>query len=277
MHRRKGRRVRELRGDNVSLSHSQSHNMAGKKKKKGARPGIAQQDSLRKDIEESKSQTLSALSEGGTGEEDAEGLDIADQLLATLDARDKATQEQLTPTAHSNSSQRRTSNLSGTSGQSQTSLSQTSGVSTSSPVKGAAEKIVHAGEKLFGNHSSETASALQPSVDGESSEDLQNKGHFKSLFTSSGSKTGSAGFPDGLKKTSRQKARKVSLMELCEKFYVCYSSEMKFIEISAEQAGFVRFDVGACTFAFVFKSVAVASYQPTFISRFKEVRSTCDG
>lgn len=249
-----------------------------KKKKGGAsqRPQPVQQNSMRRDIAAAQQQNLSLFSDDPSSHDDAaEGLDIADELLATLDARDRsAAQLGNAPNAVSpadpsllavpggSNHTRRTSDTSGKSGHSHTSgISNSSGAGShpsSSPVKGAAEKILHAGERLLGHgiggdhrQSAGSSSTSPPpvsqsnDVDGELATDMQQKGSIRRLFASgSPSKDIHGGSSDvtspasGPKKISRQRARMVRTRQAFRRVLMWY--RMKLLLDRADTLALIR-------------------------------------
>lgn len=208
--------------------------MPGKKKKSGnksgARPIPTHQDSLRRDIEAGRHQSIDGNSNVLGEDEDDDGFDIADQLLASLDARDKAAEK----VQKASLDEERANGRHHSFGFHHTS-SEHSGLSaghSTSPLRQAGEKILHAGEKIFGHHGHEhnstSPSTHHPervttviptdNVDKELSSEMQRKGSIKKLFGQSPSKSHTtadmeaehSGSGEGKKKMSRQKARLVS-------------------------------------------------------------------
>lgn len=208
--------------------------MPGKKKKSGnksgARPIPTHQDSLRMDIEAARHQNMDHISNDMGEDEDGDGLDIADQLLASLDARDKAAEKVQKASIDEERANGR-HHLFG----SHHSTSEHSGLSAghpTSPLRHAGEKLLHAGEKIFGHHGHDQESTSpgdhQPervttviptdNVDKELASDMQQKGSIRKLFGSSPNKSHTSadmeaeqsGSGGGKKKMSRQKARLVS-------------------------------------------------------------------
>lgn len=209
--------------------------MPGKKKKSGnksgARPIPTHQDSLRMDIEAGRHQNLDNVSNDIGEYEDGDGLDIADQLLASLEARDKAAER----VQKASIDEERANGKHHFLGSHHHSTSEQSGLSagrSTSPLRQAGEKLLHAGEKIFGHHghehSSTSPSSHQPEriatviptddVDKELASDMQRKGSIRKLFGQSPPKSHTSadleaeqnGSGGGKKKMSRQKARLVS-------------------------------------------------------------------
>lgn len=202
--------------------------MPGKKKsgkaRGGIRPSPTHQDSLRRDIEASQNCNIDALTGNDLDatDEAGEGLDVADELLATLDARDRAADK----VQKASMDEQRLSK--GRSGSSQSAPDLQKG--GSSPLRNAGEKLLQAGEKIFGHHQhslsppsssqslplgSGKAATLIPSddVDKELATDMHRKGSIRQFFGQSPPKAHAAGAVDqemGKRKVSRQKARMVS-------------------------------------------------------------------
>lgn len=192
--------------------------MPTKKKKNGlTRPELQQQDSMRRDIEAARRANAQMIleSESGHDEEAEEGLDIADDLMATLEARDKAAakvqaagggskQHSLPiPSLHKSMHHSK----SPLSGQSEASLS-------TSPRRSPADMIKDVGERIFGHSSPKSPPTLpsSPDTDGALASDMQRKGSIRErIFGASPSKPDDEDDTVGLKKRlPRQKARKVS-------------------------------------------------------------------
>lgn len=191
--------------------------MPGKKKKgkTGSRPEFQHQDSTRRDIEAAQANNLNVISSHESGDVGGaeDGLDLADELLAILDARDQASAEvQKTTRAETdvlrghNPPEKTKSAMSGESEASQN--------SASTSRRGPGEMLMHAGEKIFGHHHARSpppAGADDPEADDSPSTEMQRKGSIRDrLFgtNSSNQEDGLAG-ETGKKKVSRQRARKV--------------------------------------------------------------------
>lgn len=198
--------------------------MPGKKKKAGQlRPQIRPQDSMIRDIEAAKKQNLQAISSNESIEGDPEdGLDVADQLMATLAARDRAAINvertkkadgtlqvpEINHTPHkSRSDQSASSALSGDSSNS------------TSPRRGPGELLIHAGEKIFGGHHNHSkspppiSSSDSTRTDGSLASDMQRKGSIRErIFGSSPSREDTTSTDGEKRKVSRQQARKVGVL-----------------------------------------------------------------
>ncbi|UZJ54520.1 hypothetical protein CBS101457_003840 [Exobasidium rhododendri] len=195
--------------------------MPGKKKKQSSRPIMIPQDSMRRDIEAARASHVNHVTpnESGTGDE-SEDLDLADQLLATLNARDEAAAK----TASAKQAEERA--LSPKSPKKVTSgTSEENGHGSSSPNshrRGPGEILLHAGEKFFGghhshhhhhHHSSKSPPLISSPDNSETNEGLQGhmgrNGSIRSrIFGSSPNKLEVEEEKDETQKLSRQKARK---------------------------------------------------------------------
>lgn len=196
--------------------------MPGKKKKHGSRPEIHAQKSILGDIEAARKQNLAAISssESVDKEQAEDGLDVADQLMATLEARDRAAvnvdlaerKESLLQVPDAHHPRKTTSDQSTTSGQGH------SGDSGTSPRRSTAELLLHAGEKIFkGGHSKSppplASSPDQSQTSNGLASDMQRKASIRErLFGSSPSKEDDSATSGGARKVSRQQARKVSYL-----------------------------------------------------------------
>jgi hypothetical protein len=194
--------------------------MPGKKKKSSSRPEYHAQKSILGDIEAARKQNLAAISSNeSVDKENAEdGLDVADQLMATLEARDRAAvnvdiaerKESLLQVPDAHHPRKTKSDQSATSGQ------RHSGESGSSPRRSTAELLLHAGEKIFkGGHSKSpplpSSSQDGSQIDNHLASDMQRKASIRErLFGSSPSKEDDSEPNGGARKVSRQQARKVS-------------------------------------------------------------------
>jgi hypothetical protein len=190
--------------------------MPSKKKKQGSRPVMIPQDSMRRDIHAARDANLHVVSSNESGNDGDPDLDIADQLLATLDARDqaaakmadakKAEEGAMSPTPpHKVSS----------------ATSEGSGHGIGSPNshhrKGPGGILMHAGEALFGHHhhsprSPPTVSSPDDAEISESlSSDMATKGSIRQrIFGASPSKGHPGEETEEKQRKNRQKARKVS-------------------------------------------------------------------
>jgi hypothetical protein len=193
--------------------------MPGKKKKNAnERPKAQHQQSIFGDIEAARKLNLEQISSNDSPDRDQaeDGLDVADQLMATLDARDRAAvnvdiadrKESLLNVPESHHPHKSRSNQSATSG--------TSSHNGNSPMRSTAEMLLHAGEKIFKpNHSKSPPPLQAPSdydqVDDGLASDMQRKGSIRErIFGSSPHKEDESGSHGGARKVSRQQARKVS-------------------------------------------------------------------
>jgi hypothetical protein len=194
--------------------------MPGKKKKQGSRPVIQPQDSMRQDIEAARAANLETISSNESGDVSGagDGLDIADQLLATLNARDQAAADTSKAQKAEDATLLRSDpsptkmSVSNKSGENE--HSRGDGSSSASPRKGSSNIFKEAGEKIFGHHSSKspppTFSDDSEDIDGNLSTDMARRGSIRErIFGSSPSKEDTEDADGGKRKVSRQKARKV--------------------------------------------------------------------
>lgn len=198
----------------------------GNAKKGGQRPMPTHQDSLRRDIDAARIHITDSNAYDGE-----DGDDIADQLLAALDARDKAAAgitEATEAESTSNSLQVPDGGESSRVSSLQSGSSEKSAASSSSPLKSAGEKLLHVGERMFHHNRSPSGSSSIKSPPlsqsppttshgekgSEQGSDVHRRGSIMRIFghhaTSSGNDDTGGAEDGGKRKVSRQKARLVS-------------------------------------------------------------------